>query len=202
MKKTSNTQPPKCRDEPRRQNIAVVGDASCAAGSDTEKLAEELGRRLVDAGYRVVTGGLGGVMEAACKGAKRSALYIEGDTIGILPGFDPAAANPHVDVVIPTGLDYLRNSIVASSDAVVAVGGGAGTLSEICFAWMYKRLIIGLGKAGWAGRLAGQRIDDRVRYRDLPNDQVYPATSPDQVIELLGRLLPLYHKRHRGKSEV
>jgi uncharacterized protein (TIGR00725 family) len=181
----------------RKRTIAVLGDARCSPGSLSVRLAEELGCKLIDAGFRIVTGGLGGVMAAACQGAHLSTKYQPGDTIGILPGTDAAAANPYVDVAVPTGLDFARNSIVPHSDAAIAIGGGAGTLSEICFAWMYKRLIIALGTEGWAGRLAGQRLDGRTRYEDLPEDKIYPAVTPTEAVELLVKLLPAYSKKAR-----
>src|SRR5207253_1003086 len=117
----------------RKRTIAVLGDAGCLPDSLSVQLAEELGCKLIDAGFRIVTGGLGGVMASACRGAHLSTHYQPGDTIGILPGTDPATANPYVDVAVPTGLDFARNSIVPHADAAIAIGGGAGTLSEICF---------------------------------------------------------------------
>jgi uncharacterized protein (TIGR00725 family) len=120
--------------------IAVVG-----AGEATEQqawLAEEVGAGLAEAGAVVVTGGLGGVMEAACRGAK-SRL---GRTLGLLPGDDRTAANGWVDVAVATGLGELRNGlIVRSSDAVIAIGGGPGTLSEIAFALKTGTPVVGLG---------------------------------------------------------
>jgi len=193
--------PPTQESPVRKSAIAVIGEANTARSPATEQSAEELGCKLIDAGFRIVTGGLGGVMEAACRGAHHSSRYQPGDTIGILPGNDSAAANPYVDVAIPTGLDFARNSIVPQSDAVIALGGGAGTLSEICFAWMYKRLIIVLGTDGWAGRLAGQRLDGRIRYKDLPEDKIYPAETPEDAVRLLVRLLPSYNQRARLCNE-
>ena len=91
-------------------------------------LAEEVGRELARRGATVVCGGLGGVMEATCRGAKSAG----GTTIGILPGNDPAAANRWVDIPVCTGLGYARNVIVVRTGrAVIAVGGAYGTLSEI-----------------------------------------------------------------------
>jgi uncharacterized protein (TIGR00725 family) len=150
---------------------------------------------LIDSGYRIITGGMGGIMEAACRGARESTLYREGDTVGLLPGHMPSAANSFVDIVIPTGLAYGRNYLVAHADAVVAVGGGAGTLSEICYAWMHKRLIIALGEEGWSGKLAGEKLDLRIRYNDIPDDRIYAASSPRRVIKLLSQLLPIYKGR-------
>jgi uncharacterized protein (TIGR00725 family) len=120
--------------------VAVVGpgDASPAELA----VSEELGAALASAGAVVVCGGLGGVMEAACRGAKSR----RGLTVGLLPGLDRSAANGWVDVAIPTGMGELRNGlIVRAADAIVAVGGGAGTLSEIAFALKAGRPVIGIG---------------------------------------------------------
>jgi uncharacterized protein (TIGR00725 family) len=183
----------------RRANIGVIGDGGVRPGTKNFLLAKALGCALVDAGFRVVTGGLAGVMNAACQGARSSPLYRPGDTIGILPGSDPSVANPFVDIAIPTGLDHVRNSIVAHSDAVIAIGGGAGTLSEICFAWIYKRLIIALGAGGWAGKLAGNPLDHRVRFPGrIPGDKIYAAKNAEEALKLLTRLLPLY-ARHNSR---
>ena len=120
--------------------VGVVGSGEASAGELA--IAEELGARLVDLGAVVVCGGLGGVMEAACRGAKSR----RGTTVGLLPGLDRSAANGWVDVAIATGLGELRNGlIVRTSDTVVAVGGGAGTLSEIGFALKLGRPVIGIG---------------------------------------------------------
>jgi len=106
--------------------------------------AEEVGRRLAQAGARVVCGGLGGVMEAACRGASEAG----GLTIGILPGPSRAPANRWVAVSIPTGLGELRNGLVVrASDVVVAVGGAYGTLSEIALALKTGVPVVGI--ASW-----------------------------------------------------
>jgi len=179
----------------RRLNIGVIGDGGAQRGSLVFRHGHELGKALVDSGYRLVTGGLRGVMEAACQGAQTSRRHRPGDVIGILPGRDPSVANPFVDVAIPTGLDHLRNSIVAQSDAVVAIGGGAGTLSEICFAWIYKRLIVALGENGWAGKLAGAPLDHRKRFpAGIADDRIYGAATAKEAVALLRKLLPLYSR--------
>lgn len=186
------------KSETRRKVIAVVGDAFVPAASPKDVLAEDIGRALVDAGYRVMTGGLGGVMESACRGAKSSDRFAPGDTIGVLPGHDPTEANPHVDIVIPTGLDHVRNSVVAHADALVAIGGGAGTMSEICLAWIYKRLIIAVRVEGWSGRVADQRIDERVRYPEVPDDRAFGANTAAEVVHILNERLADFNRSHHG----
>ncbi|MBL8745761.1 MAG: acyl-CoA synthetase [Phycisphaerae bacterium] len=145
----------------------------------------------------MLTGGLGGVMEAACRGARSSAKYQAGDTVGIVPGHDPRDANAFVDVVLASGLDHVRNSVVAHADAVIAIGGGAGTMSEICFAWIYKRLIIGMRVEGWSGRMADQRVDERIRYPSEPDDRVFGADSADEVLRTLVDRLAHFSDHHR-----
>ena len=182
----------------RRRLVAVIGDANVPAGSQKDLLAEEVGRLLVDAGFRVLTGGLGGVMEAACRGARSSTRYQSGDTVAVLPGHDPADANPFVDVAIPSGLDHVRNSIVAHADAVIAIGGGAGTMSEICLAWIYKRLIVALRVDGWSGKIADQRVDERVRYPSEPDDRVFGATSASEAAKMVLSRVTRYTAQHKG----
>lgn len=145
---------------PRRRIIAVIGNG--AATAEHARIAEELGRRLVDAGFRLVSGGLGGVMEAASRGAHAAASYREGDVIGILPGADADRANAYVDIAIPTNMGYARNVlVVASADAVVAVGGGSGTLTEMAMAWQLGKIVVGVDADGWSARLAGTALDDK-----------------------------------------
>jgi uncharacterized protein (TIGR00725 family) len=119
--------------------VAVVGGGTCSP--EETRAAEQIGALLARANAVVVCGGLTGVMEAACRGARREG----GLTVGILPGSDRAAANPHVVVAIATGLGELRNGLVVrASDAVIAVGGEFGTLSEIGFALKLGKRVIGL----------------------------------------------------------
>jgi uncharacterized protein (TIGR00725 family) len=127
-------------------HVAVIGAGD--AGPAHLAWAEEVGAGLAAAGAVVVTGGLGGVMEAACRGARSR----RGLTIGILPGLDRSEANGWVEVPVATGLGELRNGlIVRTTDAVVAIGGGAGTLSEIGFALKLGRRVVGLGTWDVAG---------------------------------------------------
>jgi uncharacterized protein (TIGR00725 family) len=110
--------------------------------------AESVGRELAQRGVVVVCGGLGGAMEAACRGAKEAG----GTTVGLLPGADRGRANPYVDVAVATGLGEARNALVArAADALVAVGGGYGTLSEIALALRAGKRVVGLGSWEIAG---------------------------------------------------
>lgn len=182
----------------KRAMIAVVGDGSNAQMTEEKtRLSENLGEALVSNGYRIVCGGLGGVMDAVARGAKKSPKYREGDIIGILPGLNPKTASDLIDVPIATGLQYARNGIVANADALVAIGGGAGTLSEIALAWSMKRLVIAYRIEGWSGELAGRVLDNRVRYPEIPDDRVYGVSTEKDVIELL-KMLPTYSRRSKG----
>jgi uncharacterized protein (TIGR00725 family) len=114
--------------------VSVIG-----SGAEHESRAEEVGRLLAERGCVVVTGGLGEVMAAASRGAKSAG----GTTVGILPGKDRSDANEWVDHAVVTGLGHMRNfSVAASSDAVIAVGGSWGTLSEIAFAKLLGRPVV------------------------------------------------------------
>jgi uncharacterized protein (TIGR00725 family) len=122
-----------------RSVIAVIGGSGCSA--EESALAEDVGRRLAEQGAVVICGGLGGVMEAVAKGAKSNG----GITVGILPGDDPTAANPYIEVPLATGLGEMRNFlIVRSAHALIAIGGGIGTLSEIALAQRIGKPVAGL----------------------------------------------------------
>lgn len=180
---------------PRRRAVAVIGDGAIATDSPRYSLAMEVGRGLCDRGFSVVTGGLGGVMEAASRGARQSEAWSFGAVIAILPGLDRGAANRYADVIVPTGLGHSRNALVAQADAVVAIGGGAGTLSEMCFAWMFDRLLVALRVDGWSGELADRRLDGRVRYPELPDDRVYGARDATEAVALIDTHIELYRGR-------
>ena len=178
----------------RRPMIAVIGNGSIGPDDMAYKIAESVGELIIDHGYRLLTGGLGGVMEAASRGARSSGRYKEGDIIGILPGPDPDDANEYVDVAIPTGIGIARNMIVTNADAVIAVGGGSGTLSEIAFAWQKGKLLIAMDVPGWSKEMAGRRIDDRIRYGDIPEDRIFSAAAASEAVDILAEMLPRYMK--------
>jgi uncharacterized protein (TIGR00725 family) len=133
--------------------VAVIGNGSCEEGSEAWRLAEEVGRRLAEAGATVVCGGRGGVMEAVARGAAQAG----GESIGIVPGLSAEEANPHCTRVVATGIGHGRNlAVVASGEATIAVGGEWGTLSEIGFARAIGRPVIALRSWGLSGR---ERMD-------------------------------------------
>ncbi|MDP1807746.1 MAG: TIGR00725 family protein [Acidimicrobiales bacterium] len=135
-----------------RLHVAVSGGGE--AGEAACRLAEEVGRELARRGAVVVTGGLGGAMEAACRGAKAEG----GTTLGILPTHDRADANEWVDVAVPTGLGEARNALVVrAADALVAVAGEFGTLSEIALALKIGIPVVGLET--WELARAGRPVE-------------------------------------------
>ena len=152
--------------------ISVIGGSEI--NPKIEQKAIELGSLLAKNKYAVSCGGLTGVMEAVCKGAKQEG----GLTIGITPFEKKGMANRYVDIEIPVPFSQARNIIVVlSGDACVAVSGKAGTLSELCFAWIYNKPIIALtGVEGWSSQIANQRLDNRRKEKiigfDNPQDIV------------------------------
>lgn len=183
----------------KKKIVAVIGNKKIEENGIRYRLAYETGKILVDNGYRVQSGGLGGVMEAVFAGAHASENYREGDTVALVPSFDASAANAYADIVIPTGLDVMRNALVANADAVVGIGGGAGTMCEYAFAWSLKRLILAYrNSGGWSAKLADTRPDDVIRYENIPEDKIYGVSTPESMIELLNGKIGLYNLRHTG----
>jgi uncharacterized protein (TIGR00725 family) len=179
-----------------RPIIAVIGDTHLERKQDKWNLAVEIGERLVDEGFRIVTGGLGDLPQAVAEGARSSKKYEDGALIALLPSYDPSDADKSADIVIATGLDHARNMIVANSDGIIAIGGGAGTLSEIALAWALKRPIVALKVSGWSGKLAGTRIDERIRYADIKDDKLYEANTAADAVRIIKELITSYKKRH------
>lgn len=133
--------------------VAVIGAGSA---SDSERaIAEEVGRRLAEKGAILVCGGRGGIMEAACRGARQAG----GLTVGILPGTSPHEGNPYLSLAVPTGLGHARNAvIIEASEAVIAVAGGYGTLSEIGLALKIGKPLVGL--LTWRASRAGSEASE------------------------------------------
>lgn len=180
----------------KRKVVAIIGDSRVEENRIKYKLAFETGKALVEAGYRVQSGGLGGVMEAAFKGAHVAHNYQDGDTIAIVPSFAKNEVNNYADIIIPTGLDIMRNAIVANADAVVAIGGGAGTLSEMAIAWSLFRLIIAYRNVdGWSRELADRKLDSRVRYTGV-DDKVHGVQCVSEMLDILQKYEGVYNRVH------
>ena len=138
----------------RPLQVSVIGAGACEPGSTAWADAEQVGRLLAEAGATLVCGGGGGVMEAASGAAAEAG----GVVIGIVPSDDPAHANPHCTHVVATGIGHARNlAVVASVDAVIAIGGEWGTLSEIAFARRLGRPVVALQT--WTLRGIGPMAD-------------------------------------------
>jgi len=141
-----------------RRYIGVIGAGEC--NPELADLAEAVGRGIAEAGAVLVCGGMGGVMEAACRGAKAAG----GLTVGILPGPDRAGANRHVDVAIATGINEARNlAIIRTADVLIAVGGSYGTLSEIGFALKAGKKVVGLRTWDIKGIVLARTAEEAVR---------------------------------------
>lgn len=147
----------------------MIGSSDCS--EEEARLAEEVGRELAKRGATLICGGLEGVMEAACRGAASQG----GMTIGILPGNSRKNANPYVQIPIVTGMGYTRNVIIAKSgQAVIAIGGSYGTLSEIAYALQNNVPVIGLGT--WSLSRGGV-ADKSIIIAQNPVDAVEKAVS-------------------------
>ncbi len=171
----------------RRSVVGVIGSADVK--SETAQQAQAIGAAICRAGAHLVCGGMGGVMEHACHGFvdERHALGGRncGVTIGILPGMFRTDANPYVDVIIPSNIGIMRNVLVVqTSDVLVAVAGGAGTLSELAAGWQQGKTLIALScTGGWSAELAGKHVDGR------RPDAVIDAPTVEEVERRLLKLI-------------
>ena len=152
-----------------RPLIGVIGGSSTTA--EEAALAEAVGRAVAESGAALICGGRGGVMEAACRGAREAG----GLTIGILPGTDRSEANPYVALAIPTGIGYARNAIITrAAEAVIAIAGSFGTLSEIAYSLDFGTPVVGLRT--WKVEREGHPAAPIV-YTDDPQEAVKEALA-------------------------
>jgi uncharacterized protein (TIGR00725 family) len=175
--------------------IAVIGGSACSAKE--AKLAETVGELLAQQGVTVICGGLTGVMEAVCRGAKSKG----GLTIGILPGGDASMANPWVDIPVVTGLGEARNVVVVkSAQAVIAIGGGYGTLSEIAYALKGGIPVLGLNT--WS-LSRNRREDDSIIRVQSATEAVDKAVALSRKHKVHGIVSPLSpsHSSSPAKGE-
>ena len=161
----------------RLKQITIIGGSD--EGVAACRLAEEIGAALAREGYVVVTGGRGGIMEAANKGASKAG----GISIGLLPSDSFSDANDYCSIVLPTGIGHARNALTAlAGDAIVSIGGGAGTLSEICFGWIFQKPIFVFDQfGGWSEKLSDQKVDERFQTK------VHTCDSVEDLLRQLKR---------------
>jgi len=161
----------------KKRQILVIGNNDNGCTSESEKIAYEVGAEIAKSNSILITGGLGGVMRAACHGAQDSG----GITVGIIPQDDSSHANEFCDIVIPSGMGLTRDLLNAlSADGVIVIGGGSGTLSEICAAYMYKKPIVTLkNSGGTASKYADGYLDHR------KNVKIVGVETPQQAIKYI-----------------
>ena len=157
----------------------MIGSDGDHCPESTYAAAKEVGAEIASRGAVLVTGGLGGVMEAACRGAKEKG----GMVVGILPQEDMSYANPYCDIIVPTGMGFSRNYVTAySADSAIVVGGGAGTYVEALVAYQKGKPIVALkGTGGTADKIADTYLDDRktVKVMAAPT----PKDAVDQALD-------------------
>ena len=141
----------------------------------------ELGRQAATKDRTFVCGGHGGFMEAVCKGVKQSHDTFKGQTVGVLPDDTTDNANQFIDTAVATGAGIARNIIIVrTADIIIAAGGGAGTLSEIAFAWQLNKTVLCVTQFdGWAQELAGKNLDNR------HNGLLIPVSDIDEILKHL-----------------
>jgi uncharacterized protein (TIGR00725 family) len=163
------------------KKIGIIGPNNKMCSKELYDFGVQLGRQIASKDRTFVCGGLGGFMEAVCKGVKQSPDTFSGQTVGILPDDTSDNANPFIDTTVATGQGIARNIIIVrTADIIIAAGGGAGTLSEIAFAWQLEKKVLCVTLfEGWAKELAGRNIDDR------QNGLLVPVKSIDEIIKHL-----------------
>jgi len=161
----------------KKRQILIIGNNENGCTKELEKIAYNAGSEVAKSESVLITGGLGGVMRAACRGAQESG----GTTIGIIPQDNSSHANEFCDIVIPSGMGLTRDFLNAlSADGVIVVGGGSGTLSEICAAYMYKKPIVTLKNSGGiASKYADTYLDHR------KNVKIVGVETPQQAIKYI-----------------
>ena len=165
----------------KKVQILIIGHNDSGCTPDHEKIAYEIGYEVAKSNCVLITGGLGGVMKAASHGAHDA----NGLTVGIIPQDDASFANEFCDVVIPSGMGMTRDFLTAlSADGVIIVGGGSGTLSEICAAYMNKKPIVAIRNTGGA---ADRFIDGYVDHRKIV--KIIGVDSPKDAVQKILELI-------------
>ncbi len=159
----------------RKRQILVIGHNDNGCTPEHEKIAYETGALIAKSNSVLISGGLGGVMRAACHGAQENG----GLTVGIIPQGEHSAANEFCDIVIPSGMGLTRDFLNAlSADGIIIIGGGSGTLSEICAAYMHKRPMVAIRNTGGsAEKFADTFLDHRENIKILGADSAEEAVK-------------------------
>ncbi len=161
----------------KKRQILVIGNNESGSTPELEKLAYDVGAEIAKSQSVLITGGLGGVMKAASHGAHDAG----GLTVGIIPQDNASFANEFCDIVIPSGVGLSRDFLNAlSADGVIIVGGGSGTLSETCAAYMYKKPIVALKSSGG---VATQYADQYLDYRH--NVKIVGVDTPQEAVKYI-----------------
>ena len=165
----------------KKRQILVVGNNTNGCTPELEKIAYEIGSKIAKSDSVLITGGLGGVMEAASKGSNDA----NGLCVGIIPQDDPKMANNFCDIVIPTGMGFTRDFLNAlSADGVIIIGGGSGTLSEVCAAYMSKKPMVAIRNLGGSiDPYIDGFIDHREHVRIIGVDDAQDAV--DTILKLI-----------------
>lgn len=162
---------------PRKIQITVIGNNENGTTPELVKIAYETGMEIAKSGAILITGGMDGVMKAASHGAKDGG----GTSVGIIPQNDASFANEYCDIVIPTGMGLARDFLTAlSGDGVIIIGGGSGTLSEACAAYMHKKPIVAIKTSGGvAEKYADQYLDHR------KNVMIIGVNTPKEAVKTI-----------------
>ncbi len=161
----------------KKNQILVIGHNNNGCTPEHEKIAYSTGVEVAKSGSVLITGGLGGVMRASAHGAQDSG----GITVGIIPQNDPSFANEFCDIVIPTGIGLMRDFLTTlSADGIIIIGGGSGTLSEICAAYMHKKPMVAIKNTGG---VADSYIDKYVDHRK--HIKILGADSPKEAVKII-----------------
>ena len=165
----------------KKRQILVIGNNTNGCTPKHEKIAYKVGEKIANSGSVLITGGLGGVMKAASNGAHDA----NGLTIGIIPQDDATLANQFCDIVIPTGMGLARDFLNAlSADGIIIVGGGSGTLSEVCAAYMYKKPMVAIRNIGGS---VEQYIDGFLDHRE--NIKIIGVDTPEDAVQTILELI-------------
>jgi len=165
----------------KKHQILVIGNNTNGCTPKHEKIAYDVGEQIAKSGSVLITGGLGGVMKAASHGTHDA----NGLTVGIIPQDDATLANQFCDIVIPTGMGLARDFLNAlSADGIIIVGGGSGTLSEVCAVYMYKKPMVAIRNIGGS---IEQYIDGFLDHRE--NIKIIGVDTPQDAVKKILELI-------------